>query len=180
MDDKRTTSLKKFKRIGIGCAVLLFLLLVDAIYMYGINEKRATIEKNTPAPVTPDTTQTIQSLPIELSLIIASTSAEQELGLGQRTSLPLDEGMLFVFATSSNYGFWMKDMHFSIDMIWMDENFSITHIASDVSPDTYPEVFNPGQKSLYVLETNAGYAEKNGLTVGETLDFVEKSLENSQ
>ena len=115
-----------------------------------------------------------------LSLIYASTPDEQQLGLGGRTSLPADEGMLFIFQTPGNYGFWMKDMLFPIDIIWLDDHFAITHIAANVAPDTYPESFYPGEGSRYVLETNAGYSQKNNLSVGETLDFVKKSLLNTQ
>jgi len=74
----------------------------------------------------------------------------------------------------------MKDMNFSIDMIWMDSNFAITYIASDVSPNTYPKSFTPTVDSSYVLETNAGYSQKNNLSVGETLDFVKNFIEKTQ
>ncbi len=159
--------------IVFGCAVFFYEMQVD-------NEPLLTVTPNV-SQATTTFLQNAQNQAIQpLSLIFATTSDEQELGLGQRNSLPSDEGMLFVFPIPGNYAFWMKDMRFSIDMIWMDSNFTITHIASDVSPDTYPKSFTPNTDSSYVLETNAGYSQKNNLSVGETLDFVRNSVEKTQ
>ncbi len=113
-----------------------------------------------------------------LSLIVVRTLADQERGLGDRASLPADEGMLFVFATSSDYGIWMKDMQFSIDIISLDKNFSVTHVEPDVSPDTYPNVFFSPSTTQYIIETNAGWAQKNNIQVGDTFDFAREAVNN--
>jgi uncharacterized membrane protein (UPF0127 family) len=64
----------------------------------------------------------------------------------------------------------MKDMKFNIDIVWLDESFTITQIESNVSPDTYPTTtFIPEKDSLYVLEFNAHFVEENGLKVGDIL-----------
>jgi uncharacterized membrane protein (UPF0127 family) len=161
-------------------ALLAAAFIFAVIYMYEIKVNVAQSGQALKISTVSSISPVVYSQSQPLSLILATTSAEQELGLGQRASLPLDEGMLFIFPKADNYGFWMKDMHFPIDMIWLDENFSITHIESNVSPDTYPTVLYPGQKSLYVLETNAGYSQKNDLEVGESLDFIKNSLEKSR
>ena len=111
-----------------------------------------------------------------LNIIVSRTEAQKELGLGNRASLPADEGMLFVFDHPSAYGFWMKDMSFPIDIISLDSNFVVTHIESNVSPASYPKVFYSPQDTLYVLETNAGYAENNNLKVEDALDFLKNSV----
>jgi uncharacterized membrane protein (UPF0127 family) len=104
-------------------------------------------------------------------LIIADSDEERELGLGNRESLPENEAMLFVFEKPDKYAFWMKDMKFPIDIIWLDQEFKIVHIAYDVQVESYPEfIFEPPQESLYVLETVAGFAQKNGLKVGDRLE----------
>jgi len=114
----------------------------------------------------------VWSLPGEtLTLTIASTSAEQELGLGDRPSLSSNSGMLFVFDKPNNYGFWMKDMEFPIDIIWLDQDFKIVHIENSLSPSTYPSVFYPGSPSKYVIEVNSGLAQQHSLYVGETLQL---------
>jgi len=106
-----------------------------------------------------------------ISLTIASTSAEQELGLGDRAALASTSGMLFVFDSPDNYGFWMKDMQFPLDIIWLDQNFKIIHIERGLLPSTYPEVFFPGSPTKYVIEVNAGFANANSLSVGQTMQI---------
>jgi hypothetical protein len=105
------------------------------------------------------------------SLQIAKTEQERELGLGNRSSLPADQGMLFVFPQVQPECFWMKDMHFSIDIIWINKNKQVVYIKHNVSPSTYPDSFCPTQPVAYVIELNAGMTDNTGMRVGETLDF---------
>jgi uncharacterized membrane protein (UPF0127 family) len=97
---------------------------------------------------------------------IADTPAKQELGLGNRSTVPDDYGMLFVFPKDSDPGFWMKDMRVPIDMIWMDSTGTIVKVDPSVSPATYPTVYQSPVPVTYVLETRAGYAADHGWTVG--------------
>jgi hypothetical protein len=107
----------------------------------------------------------------DIHVAIADTPALQELGLGNRNGLPDGEGMLFVFTTDSEEAFWMKDMHFSIDMIWISVQGNIVYLAQDISPDTYPENFVPTSPARYVLELPAGYAQAHGFKVGDAALF---------
>lgn len=93
-------------------------------------------------------------------------------GLSGRLSMQNDEGMLFIFKTAGNEGFWMKDMNFSLDIIWMDENFDIVHIEKSLTPETYPKIFYPNAQALYVLEVNAGLTDKLGVKVGDRVRFL--------
>ena len=97
---------------------------------------------------------------------VVTTEAAQEQGLGGRAVIPDNYAMLFVFAKDDTYGFWMKDMLTSIDMIWLSDNGTIVKIDDSVSPDTYPAVFYPPQPVKYVLETKAGFAREHGWKVG--------------
>ena len=65
----------------------------------------------------------------------------------------------------------MKDMQFPIDIIWLDEAKKIVNLEEYVSPESYPNIFYPSQRSFYIIETNAGFVEKYNLTTGNTLDF---------
>ena len=65
-----------------------------------------------------------QSVKVDLAL----TAAEQMQGLSGRTELKENEGMLFIFPQSGNYPFWMKDMNFPIDMIWLGEDLKVIYI----------------------------------------------------
>lgn len=102
---------------------------------------------------------------------VVDTPASRSQGLSGRTSLGEKEGMLFVFDTSGKYGFWMKDMLFPIDMVWINQEGYIVHVEHNVSPSTYavtnpPQVFMNEPDALYVLELSAGQAEKFGAFLG--------------
>ncbi len=87
---------------------------------------------------------------------IADTPEERAQGLSGRAGLPAGHGVLFVFDSHGLYGFWMKEMNFSIDIIWLSEEFQVIDIARSVSPNTFPHVFYPPRPVKYVLETNPG------------------------
>ena len=110
----------------------------------------------------------------QISLIVVNNSESRVRGLSGTESLSENSAMLFVFDEPDKYGIWMKDMKFPIDIFWLDENKKIIYVEQDVSPLTYPKVFTPSGKSLYVVETNAGFAEKNNLKVGNVLNFTLK------
>lgn len=104
-----------------------------------------------------------------LHAIIADTPERRMKGLSHRPNLGKDTSMLFVFGESGKHGIWMKDMNFSIDIMWFDEDLRVIHIEENVSPDTYPHIFEPKEDAAFVLETNAGFAEKNDITIGSEL-----------
>ena len=108
----------------------------------------------------------------KIELIVVSTPETRTRGLSGMESLSEDSAMLFVFMDPDAYGIWMKEMKFPIDIVWLDEKNKILKIEQNVSPNTYPTVFFPPQKSLYILEANAGFAEKNALSVGKILNFT--------
>ncbi len=103
------------------------------------------------------------------SLEIASTDELRERGLGGRSSLAANEGMIFVFDKPAVKCFWMKDMHFPIDIIWLDELKRVVHIETNVQPGTYPKQYCPNEKARYVIELKAGEAARSGIQAGQTL-----------
>ena len=92
-------------------------------------------------------------------------------GLSRRESLPEGEGMLFVFDRPAMYPFWMKDMNFSIDIIWMDSEKQVVHMEREVSPESFPNSFAPQEPSLYVLEFNSGFIDQYNISLGDQIDF---------
>lgn len=109
-----------------------------------------------------------------IELEIADTDDKREKGLSNHESLKKDTGMLFVFDKPDKYGFWMENMKFSIDILWLNAQKEIIYIAENVSPDSYPDVFFPPEDSLYALEFNAGFVDENNIEVGNVLNFSEK------
>ena len=104
-----------------------------------------------------------------LEVEIADTPDLQIQGLSGRQSLDEDKGMLFVYEKPAVLGFWMKDMRFPIDIIWLGDDMRVLGIEARVSPDTYPTVFYSPEPVRYVLEVNAGWAERNGITPGNEI-----------
>ncbi|MEQ1500402.1 MAG: DUF192 domain-containing protein [Parcubacteria group bacterium] len=108
------------------------------------------------------------------SVEIADTKNLTEKGLSGHAPLAFNEGMFFAFKDSDVYGFWMKEMLFPIDIIWIDKDFRIVHIEKEVKPETYPKVFYPSLPAMYVLEISSGESDKLGLQIGDPVRFVKK------
>jgi hypothetical protein len=106
------------------------------------------------------------------SVKIADTNITRERGLSGHSSLLDNQGMIFVFDKPDTYGFWMKNMFFPIDIIWISQDLKINHIQMSVSPETYPKIFYPEEKSLYVLEISAGQSQVLNLKIGDSIRFV--------
>ena len=97
----------------------------------------------------------------------ATTLEQKKNGLSQRDALPEGTGMLFVFDEPVTDGFWMKDMRFSIDIIWADTTGTIVTIFENLSPQTYPNIFRPSVPVTYVLELPAGFVAAHRVVVGD-------------
>lgn len=107
---------------------------------------------------------------------IADTQEGQAKGLSGRETLEENNGMLFVMPKNSYPSFWMKDMQFNIDVIWINEN-QVVEISKNLpAPD--PETptdelprYKPTQSTSYVLEVNAGFVDKNNIEVGQSVEL---------
>lgn len=103
---------------------------------------------------------------------IADTPAARALGLSGREFLKPDAGMLFIFAEADIQKFWMKDMEFPIDIIWIRDNKIIGMIIG-AEPEAGSDyiIYTSPEPADMVLEINAGAAIKNGINVGDTLEL---------
>lgn len=117
-----------------------------------------------------------------LSVLLADTELKRMRGLSGRQSLAANEGMLFVFPKEDFHGIWMKDMLFSIDIIWLGGEWTspacvngasrtcgkllvAVDMKKDVLPDTFPAVFYPKEKAAYVLEAPSGFIQANNIAI---------------
>ncbi|PIP26718.1 MAG: hypothetical protein CO140_01320 [Candidatus Moranbacteria bacterium CG_4_9_14_3_um_filter_40_7] len=101
---------------------------------------------------------------------IAATPAKRNQGLFGRKELCRDCAMLFLFSEKGLYPFWMKEMNFDLDIIWIDKN-EIAHIAKNVSRKKELEIIRPDCEADKVLEINAGLADKLGIKTGDKIEF---------
>ncbi len=112
---------------------------------------------------------------LNLNIERAETEESRRQGLSDRVSLCDQCGMLFVFENSNYYTFWMKDMNFDIDIIYLDQDMRIVDIFENVTKESYkktpPETFSNTKLAKYVLELNSGKSKSLGLKVGNKIRF---------
>ena len=108
---------------------------------------------------------TINGKTIEIE--IADEPDERSRGLMFRESLTKDTGMLFLFDREDFYSFWMMNVNFNLDLIWINSNGNVVHIERDV-PSCFMScpTYAPREAARYVLELNSGVANELDLLVG--------------
>jgi len=114
---------------------------------------------------------TIGATTIEVD--IADTIGKQRQGLSGRTSMPEDQGMYFPMGPPDFYSFWMKDMHFPLDIIWIRAG-KVVDISKNVPyplEGNPPASVHPKEPADAVLEVNAGFVEKRGVKTGDKIQF---------
>jgi len=109
---------------------------------------------------------------IKIIAEVADTPEKRELGLSFRGSLDENTGMLFVFESPNIAFFWMKDMNFPLDIIWIMDNKVIDIDKNVPTPkegaalNQLPK-YSPTDKINYALEVNAGFTDKNKIKAGD-------------
>ncbi len=144
--------------IFCGLIVVAFLIAFD-FWSENVSDKNAFRDYGS---------RTVQLSGKTIKVMVADTPELLAKGLGGRTGLAPNEGMLFVFDTEAKHRFWMKDMLFPIDILWLSHTGEVIDIRKSVSPDTYPTVFEPQAPARYVLELPSGFSESNKIKIGDT------------
>ena len=104
---------------------------------------------------------------------IASTTIEQARGLSFRKGLEEGHGMLFLFGSGGIKNFWMKDMNFPIDIIWISGN-KVAGFDENASPQPGAalwnlKVYDSPDDTDKVLEVPAGTVKKDSIAVGDVI-----------
>ena len=119
--------------------------------------------------------QTTPSMTInghKLNIEIANTDEKRAQGLSNRTSLDSHSGMLFIMPTAAKHNFWMKDMKFALDLIWI-RNDQIVEITPNVGFTDQTKLYSSSVDADQILEVNAGWAAQNGIKVGDTVELTQ-------
>ncbi len=148
-------SMKCRKHITIGIVLIIIAVPVIIFFYRTTNETKISQEASFGG--------------VSLRIEYATTEIAREKGLGGRTNIPKDYGMLFVFPKPNYYGFWMKDTLVPLDMFWLDNKGRVVYIARNVATSSFPNVFYPSVPALYVLETAAGFAQAHNIATGTPL-----------
>lgn len=111
--------------------------------------------------------------PIKLTVEVASYGQELSLGLSNRSTLEIGFGMYFELPVRDFSTFWMKDMRFPIDIIWIDRGVIVgidKNCPVTKDPNNIPTFRSP-KEVTNVLEVNAGFSEKNTVEIGNKIEI---------
>ena len=178
------------QRTLIVSAVLALLAVAGALgyqywelpsFGYGDTQEAAVPIKHTDseeaeAPAAEGLASAVEPMIIGTTPVYASIADERDertQGLSGVPRMLPDEVKLFVFPYDEKWSFWMKDMLFSIDMIWVDASSTVVYIEEEVSPESFPKSFRPTKPARYVVETVAGFSEEHNIGVGDKIILPE-------
>ena len=171
------------KRVIVPLLVLLGVGLFFYLFLQPAGAPGAPLSTdNSPAATaTPQELPPVQGPQVVIGTTIvplglAQTSAEVQKGLSGRPSLDPDKGLLFLFPKADIYKFWMPDMNFPIDIIWISSAKKVIGVSSNVSNEfdpANPKFYTPPTPAQYVLEVNAGFASRNNIKAGDSVEFIE-------
>ena len=103
---------------------------------------------------------------------VVSTEISREKGLSDRDYIDQDNGMLFIFDTPGLYPFWMKNMRFPIDIVWI-ENDTVIGFEENIQPENPPiRSYRPELPVDKVLELKSGTVELFKIKIGDKLDIT--------
>lgn len=110
---------------------------------------------------------------VEVHAEIANTPIKRMVGLMNRSELKENEGMLFVFEREGVYKFWMFNMKFPIDIIWISKDKTIIGCSEDLKPCRLNcIIYEPPEPILYALEVNSGFCKKYKIRAGDKVKFA--------
>lgn len=115
---------------------------------------------------------------VVVSVEVAQSDAERARGLMYRKGLSDGSGILFIFDSEAQHNFWMKNVKFPIDIVWIDSNFMVVDITRGALPCvTEPcTLYSPGEPARYVLEVSGGFASGNGVEIGNVALFGQSGV----
>ena len=150
------------KNLVIFVLVILF-VLIAFIYKFFISR-----------PVLNSNSAVLKIGEQEFQVEVAKDNASRSRGLSGREYLASEQGMLFIFGTAGNHGFWMKGMKFPIDIVWIRGD-KIVGFAENLQPELEKSIFSlttyyPSEAVDRVLEVNAGMGQKYDLKVGDSIE----------
>ena len=129
----------------------------------------------TPAPIQGPIVRIGDALfPVDLAL----TPEQRSQGLSGREVMAAETGMLFIFENEGTFSFWMKEMHFPLDIVWIGADCAVVDVTLGAPPPEEGQAladlprFSPSSPALYVLELNAGEFAEQGIDPGDLVEFV--------
>jgi len=160
--------------------IQIYILLLSPLFLFAGCNEPTFAEPQRPNVQSESTISTAYDIPItvgDASLLVevVATDETRAQGLSGRDPLTEQQGMLFDFTNTTirQPSFWMKDMKFNIDIIWIADNkiIGITpNVPAPTSNESLPSYPPPGDIT-HVLEVIAGWSQRNQIKVGDTIQF---------
>lgn len=133
-----------------------------ALLLWGGSGQELSAAEVSPEPLRIETSGGVHAFTVELAL----NDQQRALGLMNRTELPPDAGMLFVWPDVQVIRMWMRNTLIPLDMLYIDAEGRIVHIEHQAQPhDLTPR--GPSTPVLAVLEIAGGEAERRGISVSD-------------
>ena len=170
-----------FKKVLLPILLVIIFITVAGMFYRKMQGLPPLPSNSTKTPVA----QVIKTLKIGNASIkaeVADSDAERQKGLSGRSALGKDSGMLFVISNGkATPTFWMKDMKFAIDIIWIHSSSGDVKAGKIVQIDKNAEApkagtsdsnlnrYSPKSAVDYVLEVNSGYSDSHNIKVGDSL-----------
>lgn len=144
------------KKTKILFVLIIFILIVFIFYAYTKINKKKFVEINNN----------------HILIDIADTPQKKYIGLSGRQKICNNCGMLFIFGQNNNPVFVMRNMNFSLDIIWIKKN-KIVKIDDNLSPEgnIIQNYFTSDIATDYILEVNGGFTKKNNIKVNNTVNI---------
>ncbi len=170
-----------FKKVILPILLTIVFIIVTGIF-YRKNQGLSPLPFNSTKTPMAQETKTVKIGGVSIKVDVAGSDAERQKGLSGRSGLDKDGGMLFVI-NKDTPTFWMKDMKFAIDIIWIlsssgdVKDGKIIQIDKNVeppaagTPDSKLKLYSPKSAVDYVLEVNSGYSDSNNIKVGDTVSI---------
>lgn len=104
---------------------------------------------------------------------VAASDQDRQLGLMNRKSMPVQNGMLFVFPQPNTYCMWMRNTLIPLSVAFLDQDGVIINIE-DMQPQT-EDNHCARRPARYALEMNKGWFTQRGIKPGVRLTGIEKA-----
>ena len=142
-----------FESLSVHMKKLFPMILIVIIFLFSVIAMR---NSNRPQELFPGYKKTDAKIAqTTFYLYVADSANKQSKGLSNISRINPNEGMIFIFPTRGNYQFWMKDMKFSLDFLFVDGT-RIVDIKRNITSQSYPETIYGSRAYDKVIEVQAG------------------------
>lgn len=104
------------------------------------------------------------------NLFIADTDIERSNGLSGIKNMDQNEGVAFIFEKTGQKVFWMKDMLFPLDFVYIHKD-RVVEVKENVLPSSYPNTIVNQMPANIIIELNAGQVKQKNVKVGDVLEL---------